>query len=356
MDSAWRDLQLASGAVFDDPEVVVSLAGFAGAPYALHYGDPRGEYFAARDGAAIFDLHDRTQIEITGRDRVTFLNNFCTNDIRKLQPGQGCEAFLTNVKGRILAHVFVFVESDSIWLETVAGAAPAIIAHLDKYLISEDVQLHDRTGEWGEVFCSGGELPRCFGRGWRGFESNYLNRRFGKAPFFCERRTDLVGVPGLFHSWPQGMLYEAWNALLEAHRRDDLRPAGAAAFHALRIEARLPLVGVDIGEENLAQEAARTERAISFTKGCYLGQEPIARLDALGHTNRELRTLRLEGGPVPAAGSPVFGNDQEIGRVTSAAYSYGDDRPVALAVIRRPFIEPGSIVAVGDERIPASVE
>ncbi|MEX0716129.1 MAG: glycine cleavage T C-terminal barrel domain-containing protein [Planctomycetaceae bacterium] len=354
MDPAWRELQLASGAVFEDPAVVVSLAGFAGAPDALHYGDPRGEYFAARDGAAIFDLHDRTQIEITGRDRVAFLNNFCTNDVKKLEPWQGCEAFLTNVKGRILAHVFVFVDSDSIWLETVAGAAPAIIAHLDKYVITEDVQLPDRTEEWGELFACG---PGSIDRSLRKFVS--FSQRIASSGLGRTRRVDLFGVPGVLTSLNTGeagvLLRETWEVWTRPGGKER-RPAGAAAFHALRIEARLPLVGVDIGEENLAQEAARTEQAISFTKGCYLGQEPIARLDALGHTNRELRTLRLEAGPVPAAGTPVFGNDQEIGRITSAALSYADDKPVALAVIRRPFIAPGSQVTVGEPRTPAKVE
>ncbi|MEX0701659.1 MAG: glycine cleavage T C-terminal barrel domain-containing protein [Planctomycetales bacterium] len=352
MNPDWRELQLASGAVFDDPAVIVSLAGFAGAPFALHYGDPRAEYLGARDGAAIFDLSDRTQVEITGRDRVAFLNNFCTNDVKKLEPGQGCEAFVTNVKGRVLAHVFVFVERDAIWLETVAGAAPAIIAHLDKYLISEDVQLHDRTGDWGELFfCGPGSIERSLRK------LAPYSHRIASSGLARSRRVDLLGIAGFLTSFDKresgGLLREAWEVWTRAGGRE-LRPAGAAAFHAMRIEARLPLVGVDVGEENLAQEVARTDRAVSFTKGCYLGQEPIARLDALGHTNRELRTLRLEGGPVPAAGTPVFGDGNEIGRITSAARSYADDRPVALAVLRRPFIDPGARVTVGD--IAAAVE
>ena len=125
-------------------------------------------------------------------------------------------------------------------------------------------------------------------------------------------------------------------------------PAGGAVFEALRIEAGFPLYGVDISEDNIAQEAGRTKQAISFTKGCYLGQEPIARLDAMGHVNRELRGMRLAEGPVPRGQTPVFDESgaQQVGTITSAAMSYADNKPVALAMLRAQATRPGTSVRV----------
>ena len=105
--------------------------------------------------ARLFDLSDRTQIEITGRDRVKFLHSFCTNDIKKLQPGQGCEAFVTNVNGKVLGHIFVFAERDSLWFESVASSAATLLPHLDRYLITEDVRFADRSAEFAELLLVG---------------------------------------------------------------------------------------------------------------------------------------------------------------------------------------------------------
>jgi folate-binding protein YgfZ len=132
-----------------------------------------------------------------------------------------------------------------------------------------------------------------------------------------------------------------------------IRPAGADVWTAIRIEAGLPLYGVDITDDNLAQEVGRTKSAISFTKGCYLGQEPIARIDAMGHVNRELRGLRLSSGPIPAAGSSVFADPsgtQVIGTVTSVAISYRTEMPVAIAVLRLNALTPGTQVWVKTDR------
>ncbi|MBC7821917.1 MAG: hypothetical protein IAG10_33945, partial [Planctomycetaceae bacterium] len=101
----------------------------------------------------LFEIQGRTQIEITGRDRVKFLHSFCTNDIKKLQPGQGCEAFVTNVNGKVLGHIFVFAERESLWLES--GAAAALLPHFDKYVITDDVRFVDRSAEFAELLLAG---------------------------------------------------------------------------------------------------------------------------------------------------------------------------------------------------------
>jgi folate-binding protein YgfZ len=137
------------------------------------------------------------------------------------------------------------------------------------------------------------------------------------------------------------------------------RPAGSLAFHALRIEAGMPLYGIDISEDNLAQEVGRTKQAISFTKGCYLGQEPIARIDALGHVNRELCGLKLSTGSAPPPGRAVNSEDgsKEIGSITSSVLSPLDNTPFALAYLKSQYLTPGTRVSIpiDDASIPATV-
>ena len=315
--------------------------------------DPTAGYRAATESVAVFDLSDRAQIEITGGDRAKFLHNFCTNDIKRLQPGEGCEAFVTNVKGRVLGHVFVFVGPESIWLDSSPGTEESLLAHLGKYVLIEDVELHARSASQGELLLSGpssesilraaGLLPEPL--------ALFGHRRGGEV---AVRRTDLLGLPGYVVSASRERIRALRASLIDA----GAHPAGPAALNALRIEAGLPLYGVDVSEDQLAQEVGRTARAISFTKGCYLGQEPIARIDAMGHVNRELRGLRLATDAVPEAGDRVVGADgKEIGAITSAALSYRDNRSVVLAYLRAKFTAPGTPVSVvlADARVPAEV-
>jgi len=353
-----HDVELAAGAVFVTESARGESQAAAG-PAPLHFGDAAAEYAAAVSDAALFDVSRRSQIELTGEDRVKFLHGFCTNNVKGLRPGTGCEAFITNVKGRIVGHVHLFAEEDSLWLESVPDAEATLTPHLDRYIINEDVQLVGSSDEWGELFVCGpraGELLRTWGVD-VGDLSLYEHRRVELGGTTVSvRRVELTDPPGYLLSAPRGSLAALWRIL----REGGFAPAGSLALEALRIEAGVPWHGVDITSDHLAQEAARTARAVSFTKGCYLGQEPIARLDALGHVNRELRGLRLERGPVPEAGTAVLSPDDggEIGRMTSAALSFADGRPVALACLRRQFTQPDArvLVACGsDAPIPANV-
>lgn len=316
------------------------------------FGDPRAEYAAARTSAALFDLSDRAEIELTGKDRAKFLHNFCTNDILGLSPGSGCEAFLTNVQGRVLAHVFVFAGDDALRLESVPGSAERIIAHLSRYQINEAVEFRDRTPERGPLFLTGPEAVAALSRA--GIDASGLAPLQHASSNACGfaahiRRNDLLGTPGFLLSATRDRLPNLWQKLSAA----GAQPAGTAAFHSLRIEAGTPLYDQDITDANLAPEVGRNAQAINYKKGCYLGQEPIARIDALGHVNQELRRIRLEkvSGTfsVPAPGSEVVSPDADqrsIGHVTSSALSYSNDHAVALAYVRRNFNAPGSQVKI----------
>lgn len=288
---------------------------------------------------------------MAGNDRAKFLHNFCTNDIRNLKAGQGCEAFITNVQGKVLAHVFVSAQANSLELVAVPGCAEPIIKHLSRYQISEDVTFTDRTSERGLLLVSGPQAAISLFNLGAGAMSlgpgQHCHCAIGSLAFtVC--RNDLLGQPGFLLSCAAAQTEPLRQALDDA----GAQRADTAVFDALRIEALFPIYGVDITDGNLAQEVNRTAQAISFSKGCYLGQEPIARIDAMGHVNRLIRGIHLEEGPVPSAGAIVTTTDpepREIGHVTSAALSFGSDLPVALGYLKRHFDTPGLAVLVDVE-------
>lgn len=313
-----------------------------------HFDDPAGEYSAARTAAAMFDLSGWTQIAMTGNDRSKFLHNFCTNDIRGISAGAGCEAFMTSVQGKVLAHVLVLAGERALTLLGVPGIAERIISHLSRYQISEDVAFDDRTASCALLLVVGPQAPAVLAKAGCDLAS-LAHGKHREVPFGASHatvfRNDFLGVPCYLVSCASVDL-NGWRDKLNAA---GAIPAGTATFNALRIEAGFPLYGVDITDANLAQEVNRTTQAISFAKGCYLGQEPIARIDAMGHVNQQLRGIRLAAGPVPSAGTDVLtadGDPRVIGLITSAAVSYATNQPVALAYLKRNYDTPGLEVAV----------
>ena len=297
--------------------------------------------------AALIDLTDRAQIELTGRDRQSFLHNFCTNDIKKLQPGDGCEAFLSSIKGRILGHLLVLCESERLLLDSVPGSDEFIIPHLDRYVITEDVTIRNRSPELADLLITGPQaadmLARC-GVDAAALEM-YAHQTLPLAGAEVSiMRVPFTAAPAFLVIAPAGSVAAVWKSLIDA----GATAAARDMFDALRIEAGFPLYGVDLSDDLIAQESGRTQQAISFTKGCYLGQEPIARLDSLGHANRMLRRLQLEAGPVPAVGAAVVDETsrESIGAISSAAAAPADGRPVALALLKTRHSAAGARVIV----------
>jgi len=304
--------------------------------------DPRAEYEALTRGVAVARLLQRTQIEFTGDDRAAFLHNLCTNDIRRLQPGQGCEAFITNVQGKTIGHGYVFCEASSLLFDTVPGQGATLLPHLEKYHIREKVVVHDRSTEWSEILVAGDQagdlvhrlsgvsppVGRC--------DSVHVDPLFPErpsrsAPAISLRRVDLCGPQTFLLSGETAAIEAAWAALLGAGARS----CGHETVEMARIEAGTPLFGQDITDKNLPQELGRDALAISFTKGCYLGQETVARIDALGHVNQTLRGLRFHRQIVPTPGTVLTAADKTVAHVTSAAFSPRLNAPLALGYVRR---------------------
>lgn len=323
----------------------------------VDFGDPRGEDAAARTTSAVFDLSGRTHLTLTGRDRARFLHGFCTNDVKRLTAGEGCEAFVTNLKGRIIEHILIAVASEAIHLSGTAGFEEPLFSHLDRYLITDDVQIVRRSDELADLLLSGPTALSML--------NSFANEAGALVPYAhrdvvidgrqCTvQRIDLLAVPGVLVTVPRAALETIRGALAAA----GARPAGVAVFEARRIEAGLPLYGVDVTDDNLAQEAMRTERCISFKKGCYLGQEPIARLDALGHVNRQLTAMRFATAAPPANGTALLTSDnKDAGKISSAAIVPSTGQVVALGMVRSAFAKPGSelFIEVAGARVRGEV-
>jgi folate-binding protein YgfZ len=339
-------MQAAGGIPLEADASVSSTLSYC-RPSMAHFGDAAAEYQAAVQSSVIFDVSDRTQIELTGSDRQLFLNNLCSNDVKRLKAGQGCEAFLTNVKGRILAHMMIFVGDASIVIETNPGFEQTLLDHLDRYLIREDVVLAGKSHTLGELFLSGPTAAAVLSslgiEGAQTLQPSEHTLANAAGIDVSVRRVDWFAVPGYLLATERHHLAALWSEI----GRAGPRPAGAMAFHAARIAARFPLHGLDVTEENLAQEANRTPQAISFTKGCYLGQEPIARIDAIGHINRELGTIQFTADLEPAAKDVILSVDgSQVGHITSATPIPGTRDGVALGLLKKGFSKPGTKVRI----------
>ncbi len=298
------------------------------------------EYRSLTEDWGLIDISCRTRIELSGGDRIRFLNGFCTNDLQRLAPGQGCEAFVTNVKGKTIGHVSIFCGPEHLILETVAGQAELILTHLDRYLIRDDIRMFDRTSEWGQLLVAG---PRA-GMGLDRWLNTDHDRPMRQDNGLSRYRIELGAIDAWLIFLPRREL---------GQRIDQLVSQGAAscsrqAWDILRVEASWPEFGKDVTDANLPQEVNRNATAISFTKGCYLGQETVARLDALGHVNRLLVPVRWMGQTVPAAGEAIEVQGQPtgaaVGTVTSAIWSPRWNAPLALAYLRVPHHRPGTML------------
>jgi folate-binding protein YgfZ len=344
---ALRDLHLAAGAAMEE-----------GASWELpiSYGDPGAEYAAVRGAVGCIDRGDLGALAVTGRDRAAFLHALLSNDLKSLGPGRGCRATLLDVHGKVQVVLIALAAEAEILVLTPPDMARPTLEALDHYLFSEKAYLKDATGDTATLIVAGPEAPALVNRlaGVLPGEMSWAHARAAVAG--AEVRLVRGGIEtGEREIWLIARAADAadlWRVLTAA----GARPVGVAAREALRIEAGIAVHGRDVDDSVLLPEIPFDD-LVSYSKGCYVGQEVVVRIRDRGHVNRHLRGLLVEGAQVPPAGAPVIAGDAEVGRVTSAAWSYGRGRPVALAFVRRQHAEPGTAVVVeaGERRLTATV-
>jgi folate-binding protein YgfZ len=307
----------------------------------------------ARAGPALFVLGARALVEVRGGDRVRWLNGMVTNDVAAAAArgaGAGCYALLLTREGRIVADLHVLVRDDALWLETDAAAVGTVLERLAKYVIADDVTLADRSADFERLALEGpgaepvlaalaGDVALPPAEGW--VELEVAGARVPAAAFA------FAGGPGFQLFAPRGRGAEVRAALLAAGARHGLVPGDEALLERSRIEAGVPRFGRELDETVLPDEA-RLERAVSTAKGCYTGQEVVARMRSRGRVSHLLVGLRCAGGGLPTLRAPVQDLEgRRVGEVTSAALSprFG---AIALAFVRRPWDAAGTHLRAGE--------
>jgi folate-binding protein YgfZ len=306
---------------------------------------PSEQYALVRHQIGFLDRADFGVLELTGRDRATFLHALVSNEIKALGPGQGCAATLLDIHGKVQVVLFVWVADDRIFVVTPPAMAAKTAEALDHYLFSEKVAIEDVSREKA-LFVLAGPRARETGERLTGARPpetpwSHVVAKLGEAPV---RLVSGGGETGEAEVWIMCSLAEA-SKVREALAGAGVEPIGPEAFESLRIEAGTVLFGHDVDESVLLSEIP-FENLLSHTKGCYPGQEVVVRIRDRGHVNRMLRGLALDGDQVPAQGAEVVVDDAAIGKVTSATWSFGLARPIALAFVRRQHAEPGTRVSV----------
>ncbi len=308
------------------------------------YGDMAAEHRAVMTGAGVIDRSMLGKATVTGRDRAAFLQGMLSNDVKALQPGHGCPAAFLDAVGKVVSLLVAYALSDRILLELPPGSTEKFLQAIDKFLISEKAEFESSDDAYAILSLQGpkaGEvLARASGTALDLAPYAHAEVAVGGAAVRVTRRAEAV-TPG-FHCW---VAPEDAPAIWKAFREGGAVPVGADASEALRLEAGIPAYGVDVDESVILPET-RLEALVSYTKGCYIGQETVARVKYRGHINRGLSGLVLDGETVPSPGDPIFAEDKDIGRVTSAVRSIALGRPIALGYIRREHFEPGSAVSV----------
>lgn len=320
-----------------------------GAEVVLTYGDSRAEHLALHTTAALLDLSFRDRLCVLGRDRERFLNGQTTNDVKALAPGQGCYTTFVTAHGRMEADANVYRLADEYLLDTEPGSAGGLRQRFEHHLVADEVQLADVAPHFGLLSVQGPGSPAVWGC--LELRADLPATAFGVScvthsehgELYCVNHPRL-GPPGWDLFAPRAALPALVERLGEGVRSAGGRLAGWDALETGRIEAGLPRFGADLDETIRPPEAGLESRAISYRKGCYVGQEVIARLHTYGNLARRLCGLRLADGlaALPVKGDPLFRDGRAVGHVTSAAYSPRLEAPIALGYVRREPPAPGT--------------
>lgn len=345
------DLYRELGATFD-PDVGLSRV-------PAHYGSPAEEYARLRQGCGLVDGSGVARIDVDGEDGRRFINGMVTCDVQSLVPGGGVYGFFTDRLGHVLADVVVRMAEKNLWLELPASCAESIVHHLEKYIIADRVELKRaddclaltllgaRAPDLLAELAPGEELPQA---PWAHGEVGLLGRQLRISTHQGR------GLPSLT-LWPAAAEAPSLvRELLAADTGVDLGPVGHEAVEMVRLESGIPRFGQDFDSQNLPQETGLDE-AVSYDKGCYLGQEIVARLHFRGQASRLMRGVMLDTDHLPPVGVALLADGREAGRLTSVGQSPQLDRVIGLSILQRRATEPGTRVVVeGTEREGGVVE
>lgn len=304
------------------------------------------EYRAAREAVALLDTNHRAWFRLSGPDRVRYLNAMLTNETKSLASGQGGRALLLNPQGHILSELEVLSLEEEYLLSCPMPARQRTFETLDKYIIMDDVTLADVTDATGCINLEGpraatllADLTAADLATMAAFA--HVSGRPGGLDCRIVAASE-TGLPGARLVCSRSHLSALWELLRQKVRGTGGLPVGWQALDSLRLEAGIPWLGYDFGEKTIPHEAALETTHISFTKGCYTGQEIVERVRSRGHVNRRRSGLAFQGPAIPAPGTVLQADGKEAGQVTSAAFSPRLGRPIGMGYLRRDFLAIGT--------------
>jgi folate-binding protein YgfZ len=299
-------------------------------------------YKAAREHAVLAEMDWFGIMKLTGTERVQWLQGMVTNDVQKLRPGEGCSAAHLTAQGKIVAHMTVLADEDALWFSLERAVVPKLVKAFDKLLISEDVQIADVSEDHDVLSVIGPDataiLADWFGESLK-IDRPHQHRRFDN----CRVVVSDLG----YDVWvPRGQA----DKILRALAQSGATAIDHGTWDVLRTEAGLPVYGVDIDETTTLPEIG--ERSISYEKGCYVGQEVVAKIKYIGHVNRRFVGLTITGHDLPELRSPLRKDGKDVGYITTTLVSPALNKPIALGFLSLAAYAPGTEVEiVGKERI-----
>jgi len=309
------------------------------------FGDWQREYWLAYKSVALIDKNCRAYLSFTGPDRVRYLNAILTNNIKDLAPSHGIVSLLLNPQGHILAEIETYAQHDSLLCISYAMIRPRLVETLDKFIIMDDVTLTDETDRYATMALEGPESARIVNE-LTGVDLNSLEElatkevRVTEIPCILSRRSP-GKFPGAEFLTERPHLEALWQLLQEKVRAVGGGPIGYTALSVLRLEQGIPWFSYDFGEKQIPHEAALETSHISYTKGCYTGQEIVERVRSRGQVNRRRVSLRFSGTIPPSAGEVLTADGKEGGYVTRAALSPALASAIGMGYVRKENNEPG---------------
>jgi folate-binding protein YgfZ len=330
-----------------------------GQEVVAHYGDWLGEYAALREGAGVLDLSFRGRLCVLGVDAQRFLNGQVTNNVKDLQIGEGCYAALVSAKGKLNSDLYIYRLENEMLLDFEPGLSALVKQRLEKFVIAEDVQIVDAAPHYGVLSVQGPKAAEVVGS---------LSPRFIVPPkALAVTKVEEAAFGEIYLTSQPRLRSQGLDLFVPAAAMKDVterllarggRLCGWQALETARIEAGVPRFGADMDETNLAPEALDT-RAISYAKGCYIGQEVIARIRTYGQVAKSLRGLRLggDGKEAPPKGTKLFLGEKEVGSITSAVWSPALQAIIALGYVRREANQTGTELETRTSggKIPAQI-
>lgn len=317
----------------------------------IHYGDIAAEHRAVREAVGIADLSHRGKLRVTGEDRVKWLQSIISNDILSLQPGQGrYSSFLTH-KGKMLTYFRVYLQAEAIMVEDVGEIGETTFQAMRKFLLyGTKAKMENCTESWGLLLISGPKsaqvVQSAFGVDVADVHPvDFVTAQIG-GHHALVLRTEETGEMDIEVLLPTESLLTAWTSVLQAGAKFGITAIGTQAREALRLEAGIPKAGPDLNEEIVPPEANLEGKAFSLSKGCYPGQEVVARMDTYGNVRRKLVGLIIRDSVVPLPGAKLYSGDREVGWISSAVHSPQLNKVIAFGFPLRDFSTAGTELTV----------